>query len=135
MIYPVYVHLGDANHAHGVTIPDLPGCFSAADDWQDLPAQIQEAVELYFEGETIELPKPTPLETLAKDPRYQDGGIWMLVEIDISHIRPKVVEVNVSLPAALVNRIDAAAKNRHMSRSRFIEQAAKRALEQAEQNR
>lgn len=134
MLYPVYVHVGDGAHAHGVTIPDLPGCFSAADDWQDLPAQIQDAVELYFEGETIELPRPTPLETLAKDPRYQDGGIWMLIEIDISDILPKVGEVNVSLPAALVNRIDAAAKRRHMSRSRFIEQAAKCAIEQAEQN-
>jgi len=32
MLYPVYVHLGDETHAHGVTIPDFPGCFSAADD-------------------------------------------------------------------------------------------------------
>nr|WP_295580638.1 type II toxin-antitoxin system HicB family antitoxin [uncultured Lamprocystis sp.] len=30
MLYPVYVHPGDADHAHGVTIPDFPGCFSAA---------------------------------------------------------------------------------------------------------
>lgn len=134
MIYPVYVHLGDSEHAHGVTIPDLPGCFSAADDWEDLPTQIQEAVELYFEGETIDIPTPTPLEKLAKDPRYQDGGIWMLVEIDISRVRPRAVKVNVSLPASLVSRIDSYAKTRHMSRSRFIEQAAKHALEQAERN-
>ena len=38
MLYPVYVHPGDADHAHGVTFPDFPGCFSAADDWSDLPA-------------------------------------------------------------------------------------------------
>ncbi len=42
MLYPVYVHLGDAKHAHGVTFPDFPGCFSAADDWNDLPAAIQD---------------------------------------------------------------------------------------------
>jgi predicted RNase H-like HicB family nuclease len=47
MLYPVYVHMGDARHAHGVTIPDFPGCFSAADDWAALPAQVQEAVEVY----------------------------------------------------------------------------------------
>ena len=40
MLYPVYVHLGDAKHAHGVTFPDFPGCFSAADGWNDLPAAI-----------------------------------------------------------------------------------------------
>jgi len=60
MIYPVYVHLGDAEHAHGATIPDFPGCFSAADDWQDLPAKIQEAIEVYCEGEALEIPAPTP---------------------------------------------------------------------------
>ncbi len=32
MLYPVYVHQGDAEHAHGVTLPDFPGCFSAADN-------------------------------------------------------------------------------------------------------
>ncbi len=37
MIYPAYVHLGDAYHAHGVTIPDFPGCFSAADAWDLYP--------------------------------------------------------------------------------------------------
>jgi predicted RNase H-like HicB family nuclease len=50
MLYPVYVHVGDADHAHGVTFPDFPGCFSAADDWSDLPAAVQEAVEAHFSG-------------------------------------------------------------------------------------
>ena len=38
MLYPVYVHMGDAKHAHGVTFPDFPGCFSAADEWSVRPA-------------------------------------------------------------------------------------------------
>ena len=58
MLYPVYVHLGDDNHAHGVTIPDFPGCFYAADDWDLLPTNIQEAIELYCEGEDMEIPVP-----------------------------------------------------------------------------
>lgn len=89
MLFPVYIHLGDAEHAHGVTIPDLPGCFSAADHWAELPARIQEAVEIYFDGEDVDIPRPTPLEDLAHDPRYQDGGIWMLVDIDLSRARPR----------------------------------------------
>lgn len=59
-VIPVYVHLGDDNHAHGVTIPNFPGCFSAADDWDSLPANIQEAIELYCEGENMEIPVPRP---------------------------------------------------------------------------
>ena len=40
MLYPVYVHVGNENEAHGVIFPDFPGCFSAADEWADLPAAI-----------------------------------------------------------------------------------------------
>ena len=36
MLYPVYVHVGDKKHAHGIEFPDFPGCFSAADDWQEI---------------------------------------------------------------------------------------------------
>ena len=134
-MYPLYVHLGDAKHVRGVTIPDLPGCFSTAADWEELPTQIQEAVELDFEGETIDIPKPTLLETLTQDPRYQDGGVWMLVDIDVSRIRPNLVKVNISLPATLVGRIDASAKRRRISRSGLLEQAARHAMEAEERNR
>lgn len=78
MLYPVYVHVGDDNHAHGVTIPDFPGCFSAADKWDLLSAHIQETIELYCEGEYMDVPAPTPLEKLMSIPEYE-GGAWMLV--------------------------------------------------------
>jgi len=38
MLYPVYVQVGDKKHAHGIEFPDFPGCFSAADDWQEITA-------------------------------------------------------------------------------------------------
>lgn len=127
MIYPVYVHLGDENHAHGVTFPDFPGCFSAADDWADLPRLIQEAVEVYFEGETDDVPPPTPLEVLARDPAYT-GGTWLLADIDLERINPRRVRLNVSLPASLVARIDRYAATHHLSRSGFLAQAAEQHL-------
>ena len=127
MLYPVYVHPGDERHAHGVTFPDFPGCFSAADDWADLPRLIQEAVEVYFEGEAVEVPPPTPLEVLARDPAYT-GGTWLLVDIDLERVNPRRVRLNVSLPAALVARIDRYAAAHHLSRSGFLAQAAERRL-------
>ncbi|MDG4595608.1 MAG: hypothetical protein P9F75_07930 [Candidatus Contendobacter sp.] len=36
---------------------------------------IQEAIEVYFEGETDDMPPLTPLEVLARDPAYA-GGVW-----------------------------------------------------------
>ena len=129
MLYPVYVHPGDERHAHGVTFPDFPGCFSAADDWADLPRLIQEAVEVYFEGEAVAVPPPTPLEVLARDPAYTDG-IWLLVDIDLERINPRRVRLNVSLPAPLVARIDRYAAAHHLSRSGFLAQAAERSLQE-----
>lgn len=127
MLYPVYVHTGDADHAHGVTFPDFPGCFAAADHWDDLPAAIQEAVQAHFYGEPESVPAPTPLEQLAGDARFQ-GGVWLLAEVDLNRIDARPVRLNISLPAHLVQRIDAWANAHHMTRSGFLGQAALQAM-------
>jgi predicted RNase H-like HicB family nuclease len=128
MLYPVYVHLGDEGHAHGVTIPDFPGCFSAADDWQDLPRMVQEAIEVYCEGESMKLPAPTPLETLARLPEFQDGGVWLLVEVDTTRLDTRPVRLNISLPAGLAREIDDYARAHGATRSGFLAEAARNAM-------
>ncbi|MCS4503431.1 hypothetical protein KBTX_03293 [wastewater metagenome] len=127
MLYPVYVHPGDDSTAHGVTIPDFPGCFSAADTWEELPKAIQEAIEVYCEGEDMPLPAPTPLEKLASDERYHDG-VWMLIDVDVSRLNTQPVRLNVSLPGGLVQRIDAYARAHHLTRSGFLARAAEAAM-------
>ncbi|MCB1919744.1 MAG: type II toxin-antitoxin system HicB family antitoxin [Candidatus Competibacteraceae bacterium] len=128
MLYPVYVHLGDETHAHGVTIPDFPGCFSAADRWEDLPANIQEAIEVWCEDENIALPTPTSLESLIKQPDYQDG-VWMLIDIDLARLPTRPVPVDVSLPEGLVQRMDDYIASRHLTRSSFLARAALREMQ------
>lgn len=130
MLYPLYVHLGDAEHAHGVTFPDFPGCFAAADEWGDLPGAVQEAAEAHFAGDDAPIPEPTALEQLAADPEYQ-GGVWMLFDIDLSKLRSKAVRLNISLPERLVQQIDAAARQRRMSRSAFLALAAEHEMTHA----
>ena len=127
MLYPVYVHLGDAQHAHGVTFPDFPGCFSAADAWSELPAAVQEAVEAHFSGEPDAVPPPTPLENLVSDPDNA-GGVWMLVDLDLSRLDTRPVRLNVSLPSNLVQQIDAWAQAHQMTRSGFLASAAMQAM-------
>ena len=123
MLYSVYVHLGDEKHAHSVTIPDFPGCFSAADDWDLLPSKIQEAIELYCEGEDMEIPTPTPLEELVKNPDFEDG-VWLLVDVDISKLLTKPVTIHVDLPENLISRIDHYAEIHQLTRSSFLARAA-----------
>jgi predicted RNase H-like HicB family nuclease len=55
-LYPVYVYIGNKKHAHGIVFPDFPGCFSAADHLEDLPANIQEAVEAHFQATAYRYP-------------------------------------------------------------------------------
>ena len=127
MLYPVYVHAGDAQTAHGVTFPDFPGCFAAADDWEGLPAAIQEAVQAHFHEEPEAVPAPTPLQVLARRREYR-GGVWLLAEVDLSRIKTRAVRLNISLPAQLVRQIDAWAGANHMSRSGFLAKAAQDAM-------
>lgn len=131
MLYPVYVYPGDAKHAHGITFPDFPGCFAAADHWADVPAAIQDAVQVHFHGEGAQaVPAPTALEKLAADAQYQ-GGVWLLAEVDLSRIDTSPVRLNISLPANLVEQIDAYARSHGATRSGFLAQAARQAMEHA----
>lgn len=131
MLYPVYVHPGDATHSHGIQVPDFPGCFSAADDWQDLPRMVQEAVEVWCMGEDVALPEPTPLDTLAANPQFT-SGVWMLQDIDVSKLETRAsqrpVRINISIPAGLVHDIDTYARAHGATRSGFLAQAARTAM-------
>ena len=133
MLYPVYVHLGDEQHAHGAVIPDFPGCHSAADELEALPRAVQEAVEVYFEGEDMAIPAPTPLDVLAKREEFADGGVWMLMDIDLARVATKGVRVNVMLPGDLLRRIDDYTRSHHLSRSGFLAQASTLLLESSGQ--
>lgn len=127
MLYPIYVHVGDNKTSHGIIFPDFPGCFSAADEWQDIPAMAQEAVECHMAGEGLPVPMPTPLEKLTINPEYE-GGVWMLVELDVSRIDPAPQRVNVSLPRFLLSQIDDYAQAHHLTRSGFLAKAAQDAM-------
>lgn len=133
MLYPVYVHPGDSAHSHGAQVPDFPGCFSAADDWQDLPRMVQEAVEVWCMGEDMDLPTPTALEVLTARAEFT-GGVWMLIDVDVSRLDvrsdQKPMRINVSIPAGLVRDIDEYAKAHGATRSGFLAQAARAAMAQ-----
>lgn len=127
MIYPAYVHLGDELHAHGVTLPDFTGCFAAADEYSDIAASVQEAVELHFEGENLDIPEPSNIAELEKSNEYVDG-IWMLIDIDISKLDSRPMRLNVSLPTHIVKKMDEFATDHHLSRSALIVRAAEQYL-------
>jgi len=69
--YIAIVHKDPAS-AYGVTFPDAPGCFSAADDIDDLFANAAEAITLWTEAmmeDGQKIPAPRDLSELKRDPK------------------------------------------------------------------
>jgi len=75
-----------------------------------LPDAIQEAIELYCEGEDMDIPAPTPLEKLIANPDYEDGA-WMLIDVDVSRLSTKPIRINISLPENLVQALTVTPKS------------------------
>lgn len=78
MIYPVAIHK-DNNSDYGVTVPDLPGCFSAGDSPEDALRNVVEAIECHVEGLLIDgetIPEVHPIEEHKK--HFKDA-VWALV--------------------------------------------------------
>jgi len=125
MLVPVVIHK-DVDSDFGVTVPDLPGCFSAGATLDEALTQAQEAIELHLEGmleDGESLPCTTPIEMLQKKRIYK-GGVWHLVNIDPTKISGKARRINVTIPERLLQQIDNAARSDHMTRSGYLAAAA-----------
>lgn len=129
MKYPVVLHTDDGVR-YGVTVPDLPGCFSAGDTLEQALQNAVEAIELHLEGLTEdggEVPQPSPLSEHVSNPDYA-GGVWALVEVDTARFDGKAEKINITLPRRLLARVDEYARARGMTRSGFLAQAAQQAM-------
>ncbi|AQW70631.1 hypothetical protein B2J77_01320 [Pseudomonas parafulva] len=127
MKYPVVLHK-DEDSDYGVTVPDVPGCFSAGETIDEALSEVQLALEMHFEGLVEDgepLPQPQNIELHRKDPAYADG-IWAFVEFDVTPYYGKSVRFNASLPEGLLKRIDDRVKedSSYASRSGFLAAAA-----------
>ena len=135
MLYPIAIRPGDEQHAWGVDVPDIPGCFSAGEDLDDAMAMAREAIEGHLEilaEDCARIPFATPVSAHVSNPEYE-GCIWALVDIDITRYLGKAEKLNITLPGSLLNRIDEYVKHHpeQKSRSGFLASAALKALQQA----
>lgn len=125
MRYPVVIHK-DSSSDYGVTVPDLPGCFSAGETMDDALTQAVEAIECHLEGLLLDnepLPTPQAIGLHQQNLDYADG-IWALVNVDLSKISGKARRVNITLPERLLTLMDQYAAQRGETRSGLIAEAA-----------
>jgi predicted RNase H-like HicB family nuclease len=124
MRYPVVIHKDPASD-YGVTVPDLPGCFSAGETMDAALDMAVEAIELQLEGlleDGESIPGPRPIEYHQNNPDFA-GGTWALVTVDLSRISGRSRRVNITLPENLLRMMDRHAEASGDSRSGLIARA------------
>jgi predicted RNase H-like HicB family nuclease len=122
----------------GVVIPDLPGCTSGGETYDDACRNAIEAVRLWAElwaedalAKDGIVPTPRTMDTLKNDPavleQLNEGAVFALIPLVLDRGRP--ARANLSLDAGLLEAIDNAAAERGLTRSAFLASAARAKIE------
>jgi predicted RNase H-like HicB family nuclease len=119
----------DADSDYGVSFPDFPGVVTAGKDLDAARAMAEEALAFHIDGLIADgevVPEASSLEEVMADPDNRDGvAILVAVKTDAA----RSVRVNVTLPEDVLAQIDRFAKERGLSRSGFLAQAARKLIE------
>ena len=124
MRYPIVIHK-DPDSDYGVTVPDLPGCFSGGDTLDEAVAMAYEAITGHLETMLIEglpIPELRSLQEHQTDPDFADG-IWALVDVDISNISVEMSQVSLEFPVPVLAMIDEIAAKERETRSELLTRA------------
>ncbi|HEX3407494.1 MAG TPA: type II toxin-antitoxin system HicB family antitoxin [Caulobacteraceae bacterium] len=114
----------DGSGGYRASFPDLPDCKVEAPDLAQLLLNARQSLAEHLQrtadaGDTW--PQPTPIEKISLTP----GVFPMLVDVTVEDTP---VRVNISLGERLLQRLDAAAEAKGMTRSGYIAQAVRVSL-------
>src|ERR1700692_1285361 len=104
MRYPIAIESGDAGHAYGVVVPDLPGCFSAGDTLDEALTNAQEAILLHIEG--LLDAKPSEVGRLRRKREFRNWT-WAIVDVDMSQLGDKAARINITFAQRILRAVDA----------------------------
>lgn len=125
MKYAIFIEK-DSSSDYGVTIPDLPGCFSAGSTIDEALSNAQEAILTHIEGMLMDneiIPSTSPIEIIKEKYNNQDY-IWALCDVDLSKLSENIKRINITIPERLLTKIDTYAHGEGETRSGFLTHAA-----------
>ena len=67
------------------------------------------------------MPQPIAIHQKNRDLK---GGMWGLVDVDLSKLSGKAKRINVTLPERILTQVDSYAESQGLTRSGFLAQAA-----------
>lgn len=133
MLYPIAIEKGNDTEAFGVVVPDLPGCFSAGDSFEEALLNAKEAIEFHLEALADLSELPPQASSIDMHYAHDDyrGWVWALCDVDVEPYMGKASKINVTLPNLLTKRIDDLVKSSSLykSRSHFLQVAASHEFE------
>ncbi len=133
--YYALIHAPEGDTAWGVTFPDLPGCTSAGDSFEDALRQAEDALSghiaaLAADGDIV--PAPRAYAELTDDAEVQqdlaEGAVLQSVPYQQISARTRI---NIMIDAGLLADTDRAAEEEGRTRSGYIENALKARLSSA----
>ena len=132
LLYPVAAEWDDVAKAWSLLSPDFPEIASVAKRRDDIAQQADDAIRTAVEarredGEALPEPMAEPY-LLSKDWPMVHQNMILHVPVRTPSPEPEPVRVNVSLDRALLERIDAEAGRRGMTRSGFLAEGARTML-------
>jgi predicted RNase H-like HicB family nuclease len=113
----------DTESSFGIHFPDVPGCFSAADNLDDVLQNAAEALALYVEDGEPPVPRGIEAIRAEADADIREGAF--LIAVPLIQSSQRLVRANISLDKAMLDAIDEAAARRGLTRSAFLAEAAR----------
>ena len=130
MKFIVVLHTDDGHH-YGATVPDLPGCFSGGAGLDDALGSVREAIDLHVETllqDGAPVPATSTLTAHQANPQFADG-VWAVVDVPVEKYLGPADKINITVPRLVLQRIDEYAKRHGQSRSGFMVEAARAAMQ------
>jgi predicted RNase H-like HicB family nuclease len=132
MQFPIAIEWGSDTTATGVVVPDIPGAVTAADTVEkacELAVEVAQIQLAQLASQGLPIPPPSHIHDLRQRPEFAGWG-WGLIELDITPFQGTTEKVNVTLPSALIRKIDDyVALHRLKSRSAFLARVAMEKLQ------
>jgi len=122
MKYPIVLHT-DNGRDFGVTVPDLPGCFSAGGSVEEAIDNAHEAILCHAEGMILDnetVPLPAEIVDLSKFNPEVGTAFIAFVDVDLEAIRGPAKRINITVRQANLEIIDIRARARGMNRSEYL---------------
>ena len=115
------------NGRYYVRVPDMPGCITSGDSYEDAFDMVLDAANLWM-TDLVERKEKIPKATSMEQIKREDGDMLMLIQIDtdeyLRKTESRAVRRSVSIPAWM----DMEVQERGLSLSRVLQDALKSQL-------